>query len=417
MNGEQDNSESEDEKKFQERLRELERNSIYYTQLRYILGALIESSDPHQILATVLQEIATMTGGSPSLAVEFQEGTWEIFSLPYFRQHDTWYPRHLVNSEIYSSIFSLGETYYNLQDAKPSNLPDKVKRYITEIDAKTIIFLPFEGTPKMIVEVRNVIIPDRIERYLEASKEFFIPLRLSIQHAMLLEDSKRARRRSDLLLDLLFHDIRGSIGSLTIILELMAMKWDDSAKTYGLLHDALAQSKEANDLLNRVRRVLTAQIKQKLSSYNLEKAIESSISTIKSSHPEANIRIVSQMGTDTRVLADELLQDVFINLLSNALKALENKTEEIIIEIDCWKQSSEYVRVRVIDKGRGIPENIKPRIAGRFLTDSVDGIGLGLSIVMRIIEDYGGYLWFENRIPEDWQQGTIANVALRLAED
>jgi len=403
----------------EERYKELERNSIYYTQLRYVLGELLKSSDPNQVLASILHEISTLTGGKPTLAIEFQEGMWDLFSLSYYKEQGSWYPRHLVDSNLYYFVMSEGELYYNLSDISDTSIPDVIINYMERIDGKTAIFLPLEGTPSMVVEVNDVIIPDRIERYLEAVREFVIPLRLSIQHALLLEDSNRARRKSDLLLDLLFHDIRSSISSLTIALELMELKWADSSKAHSLLHDATIQSQEANELLNRVKKVLITQTNQKLIPYDPEKVIKSAISNIEAIYPgrPLQFRIESRIMKGVKVLANDLLHDVVLNLLTNAVKAMDDRNEEICIEIEEWNAVTDFIRISVIDKGKGMPENLKPRIAGRFLTESADGIGLGLSIVMRLVEDYGGYLWYENRVPDDWTKGTKANIALQRTEE
>ncbi|MBN2230760.1 MAG: HAMP domain-containing histidine kinase [Candidatus Thorarchaeota archaeon] len=418
MSGGHKEDSSKNDPQLEEKQRELERNSIYYTQLRYILGELLRSSDPNTVLAAILQEIATLTGGIPSLAIEFHSGIWELFSLRYFVNQSKWVPRYLVNNDFYNYVVEQGEIYYNIHNPDRS-ISNEIKHHLDELDAKSILFYTLEGTPRMVIEVSNVIIPDRIERYLEAVREFVIPLRLSIQHAMLLEDSNRARRRSDLLLDLLFHDIRGSIGNLSIALELMEMKWDDHSKLYPILQDAMNQASFASNLLNRVRRVLTAKGDKDLEPCNLESTIAESISTIRTAFPEKklDIQVKSRSEKQHHVLANELLHDVFQNLITNAIKSMNDRDDEIVIEIDEWKSDSNIIRVGIIDKGMGMPEELKPKMSGRFLTESTDGIGLGLSIVMRLLEDFGGYLWFENRVPDDWKQGTIANIALHLSDE
>jgi nitrogen fixation/metabolism regulation signal transduction histidine kinase len=44
-------------------------------------------------------------------------------------------------------------------------------------------------------------------------------------------------------------------------------------------------------------------------------------------------------------------------------------------------------------------------------------MGLGLNVILRLVEQYAGYLWFEDRVEGDHSQGTTVNVALRLADD
>ncbi len=401
---------------YSERMKELEKNSIYYTQLRYILGEFLKTTNPNDVLAMILQEISTLTGGKPSIAIEYEEKIWERFSLEYYRKEGTWLPKHLVSSSLYNYIRETGDFKVNIGKDKRESIPAIIMNYIDVLETNAIILLNLEGTHRIIIEVSDILLPERIEQYFEAVKEFIIPLRLSIQHALLLQESERARCRADLLLDLIFHDIRSSLGNLQIGLELMELKWSDPVKSFQLLQDAMFQADEANSLINRVKRVLTTRVAKDLENCDLSKILESSIGTIRTMFPDDALDIEVENNIINRtVMGDDLLQDVFINLLSNALKAMDNKSEKIIINIDYWEDTSEYVKISIIDRGRGMPDRVKPRVSGRFLTESIDGIGLGLSIVTRIIEDYGGSLWFESRVPDDWRQGTIANVVLRLS--
>jgi signal transduction histidine kinase len=83
-----------------------------------------------------------------------------------------------------------------------------------------------------------------------------------------------------------------------------------------------------------------------------------------------------------------LLEQVFMNLIINAVQAMPNGGD---IRIS-GKSDENYVEVMVWDKGGGIPPDIRPKIFDPFYTSKDDGTGLGLSIAYNIVKSHGGKL-------------------------
>ncbi|MBI4778635.1 GHKL domain-containing protein [Candidatus Desantisbacteria bacterium] len=106
------------------------------------------------------------------------------------------------------------------------------------------------------------------------------------------------------------------------------------------------------------------------------------------------------------VLADRhLLQQVFINLFSNAIESMDNNKGLLNVEIDTDKED---VQIKVSDTGKGIlPENIH-RIFDPFFTTKEKGTGLGLAIVYNIIKRHHGRIEVES-MPD---RGTTFTVIL-----
>ncbi len=86
------------------------------------------------------------------------------------------------------------------------------------------------------------------------------------------------------------------------------------------------------------------------------------------------------------------LSHVWLNLLHNAIQAIEDEGK-ILIETSV---NDQYVAVKITDTGKGIPEDIQPRIFDMdFTTKSrKEGTGLGLHIAHQIIEKHGGSIDF-----------------------
>jgi signal transduction histidine kinase len=116
-----------------------------------------------------------------------------------------------------------------------------------------------------------------------------------------------------------------------------------------------------------------------------------------------------------RIRADRhQIKQVFINLLDNAVKYCPEGSEvQVRLETD-----RESIIVEVADNGPGIPPEDLPHVFEKMYrvekesTRSVEGSGLGLSIVKRIVELHGGQIAVESTVGE----GTTFRVSLPLAE-
>lgn len=95
---------------------------------------------------------------------------------------------------------------------------------------------------------------------------------------------------------------------------------------------------------------------------------------------------------------ESLLAQVIVNIVKNAIDAVENQPfNKKWIEIDA-KDSNEFIEIYVKDSGKGIPNEIKDKILEPFFTTKElgKGTGLGLSLTKQILELHNGSLSIDN---------------------
>jgi C4-dicarboxylate-specific signal transduction histidine kinase len=119
-------------------------------------------------------------------------------------------------------------------------------------------------------------------------------------------------------------------------------------------------------------------------------------------------------GEDPRVFGNPIqLEQVFINLLSNARDALQEAPRKQI-QVTCSANQGK-VLIRFLDTGVGIPEGMEQRIFDPFFTTKEvgKGTGLGLSITYGIIQDHKGTISVVKRAPGE---GAEFLIELPLAD-
>ena len=153
----------------------------------------------------------------------------------------------------------------------------------------------------------------------------------------------------------------------------------------------------------------------KLAACNLVEVIQSSIGFISADARARSVRIVGKIvDTSVNLYADRvMLEQVLLNLMRNAIEAMmapdilpERRRLTISLTVE-----GDQARIRVADRGAGIPAAIRENLFTPFFSTKKEGMGMGLNICRSIIEFHRGRLWVEDS-PDG---GAIFNISLPLA--
>lgn len=214
-----------------------------------------------------------------------------------------------------------------------------------------------------------------------------------------------ANEEANLYLDIMVHDINNAntiaLGYSDILAEDLE---GGNREMMQKIRSAVSRSIEIIQNVSTIRRLRPPT--PPLKSVDLDAVIRAEIRQ----HRETDIRYD---GRPVAVLADDLLLEVFTNIVGNSIKFGE---PDVTIAIRVEDQNGE-VLVSVEDTGPGIPDATKSILFSRFRKgkSSKSGKGLGLYIVRMLVTRYGGRIRVEDRVPGRPEGGAAFRFTLKKA--
>ncbi|MFX1420146.1 MAG: PAS domain S-box protein [Promethearchaeota archaeon] len=222
--------------------------------------------------------------------------------------------------------------------------------------------------------------------------------------------------------DLFTHDMNNILQVINSSAELISFNLGESEKSKEILNISNIIKKQVErgaKLITNVR-TLTELDGEKISIYqtNLHEMINNAIKVVEKAYDDRLIKIsIRSINEKLIVNANELLQHVFENILINSIKYNENSKIEIDIRISKeQKNQSKKFKIEIIDNGIGIPDDKKNIIfkpGNRELKGS-KGMGLGLSLVSKILNTFKGEVLVEDRIKGDYSKGSNFVILLPI---
>ena len=232
-----------------------------------------------------------------------------------------------------------------------------------------------------------------------------------------------AKAQSEIYLDLMGHDInnlnQAGIGYLELALE--AIRPKSKLESSDLLFfdkamEALTTSSRLIDNVQKLQRSRAGGLKYKAVDLC---EILTELKDHYSHVPDRKVTIRLSTNNYCFVIANELIRDVFSNLIGNSIK---HSPPEKPLEIDLSVRNiivdgKALYEISVDDNGPGIPDELKGRLFTRFQRGKTktSGRGLGLYLVKTLVEDFKGNVRVEDRVKGNYKKGSKFIVQLPVA--
>jgi PAS domain S-box-containing protein len=231
---------------------------------------------------------------------------------------------------------------------------------------------------------------------------------------------RNAMAESELYVDLMGHDINNmnqiTLGFMELACNIIEYEGKLTPDNLFLLTKAMDSLRNSSLLIDNVRKLQ----REKRGLYDpkvmdvsaiLIDVVEQHLDT-----PGRQILINFTPVKGFKVRANDLLKDVFINLVGNAIK---HSTGDLTINISVYrvvKSDKEYVGVAVEDNGPGITDHMKKTLLELDLTHTKSrGKGFGLCLIKMLLQDFNGEFWVEDRVNGDFSKGARFVVTLPAA--
>jgi len=259
----------------------------------------------------------------------------------------------------------------------------------------TIVPLFMDGTIKAVFSLVS-----ETERRLRPSSEFVIEemvrrIRLALDRIQLYRVAQEANRLKDEFLGTLSHELRTPLNAIFGWARILRTRDLDASTAHAVAvieRNAEAQVRLIEDVLD-VSRIITGKMTLAAEAVDLRTTLRASIDMVRPGMHAKRIRVEERIEDVPPIIGDaHRLQQVFWNLLSNALK-FTGDGGAICISLRATATHTEF---EVSDTGVGIRRDILPFVFDRFrqadssMTRTQGGLGLGLAIVRHIVELHGG---------------------------
>jgi PAS domain S-box-containing protein len=222
-----------------------------------------------------------------------------------------------------------------------------------------------------------------------------------IGSVMDIHDQKLKEQKKDEFISIASHEMKTPLTSAKAYLQLMEMTLDEN-------HDAYLYNQKAIDAVERLNKLISelldaskiqhGKLHYNNSAFDFDKMVNDTIENVQ--YSSTTHKIIKKGQIEKQFLGDkDRLQQVIINLLTNAIKYSPN-ADEVVVEV---QQESNYLQVSVADKGIGMPEKHLKRVFERYYrvqehSVQFQGLGIGLYISYDIIMRHNGKMWVESSL-------------------
>jgi len=200
------------------------------------------------------------------------------------------------------------------------------------------------------------------------------------------------------------HEIRNPLGGMELFAGLLQDRVKEESSAAGPVDHIVREIGHLKEIVNRFLDFARPRLPVP-ESCNVREAVDSCLRLLLPAHPARPVTLNCRIGPADAVRCDpNHLREILMNLLKNALEAMPGGGTLVITS----RPAGPFIRIRIGDSGRGIPDPVRPQIFTPFFTTRPEGTGLGLSIAKSLAEANGGRLLLAASGPD----GTVFEMDL-----
>ncbi len=217
--------------------------------------------------------------------------------------------------------------------------------------------------------------------------------------ALLMKELESTNKELNDFAYIVSHDLKAPLRGIGSLVNWLTTDYGEKLGEEGnkMMQILLGRTMRMHDLIDGVLKYSRiGRMKEEQHSVPLDTLVPEIIELLA---PPEHIKVKIQKPLPMIIGERTRLQQVFQNLLSNAVKFMDKP--EGIIEVGCERENGHWI-FSVGDNGPGIEERHFGKVFQIFQTlsprDDFESTGIGLTIVKKIVETYGGKVWLESKV-------------------
>jgi signal transduction histidine kinase len=220
--------------------------------------------------------------------------------------------------------------------------------------------------------------------------------------AQVQEDARRSERLAALgqMSAGLAHEIRNPLGVIRGSAEMLNQKLQQSNPLASELAGYILS--ETNRLSALVARFLdfARPMSLELAPGDLVEVMDRALEAVRAQRPESRVKVEREYapGLPQVPMDEQLCEQIFVNLALNAYDAMEAEGGILHVTISPEKRGeAEGAEVTILDDGPGISPDLRQQVFNPFFTTKKSGVGLGLAVVSKIVDEHHGTIHVESK--------------------
>jgi len=212
------------------------------------------------------------------------------------------------------------------------------------------------------------------------------------------------------------HEIKNPLTPIQLSAQRLQRKYgdqlgEDGGIFYECTRTIIDQVEILKNLVNEFSRYARMPVTRPVPG-NLNETLTDAVVLYQDAHKEISFEFELSEDLPKVILDSEQIKRVMINLLDNAIAAV-NKSDGAIKIRTAYDRERNLAITEVADNGCGVPAGYKMKVFEPYFSTKKSGTGLGLAIVSSIISDHHGHITISNNEP----RGTVVTFDLPVAAE